>query len=66
MLSCLLERNGRFSSFNDESREDTLETFYGHDKEDYEMEDDNANNKEDSDDDYHEGGCEEIEEESSH
>jgi hypothetical protein len=65
MLSRLLERNGRFSYFEDGSNLAALETFYTNGKEEYETEEDNESDEEDSDDDYYEGRGDKILEESS-
>jgi hypothetical protein len=61
MLTCLLERNRRFSLFNHEASNDaTLETFYANGEVEYETDEDVIANEdeEDSEDDnyYHEGG----------
>jgi hypothetical protein len=63
MLNRLLEHNGRFSSFNEESNNAILETFYANGEEEYETEEDNASDEEDSNDDYRadEGNAEIVE-----
>jgi hypothetical protein len=66
MLNCLLERNGRFSSFSEQNNDAALEKFYANGKEEYDTEDDkNENDEEDSDNDYRVTGYAIEEEESS-
>jgi hypothetical protein len=57
MLNSLVDKNGRFSAFDEERNEDLLDNFFASEREDeYETEDNNANDNSNSDDDYGAGG----------